>query len=100
QPTLTLVYSEEPLDTQSLAFIMLSGPLLSLLLAFICLCLMPLGGMWKTAGMIGFSINLLTAVFDLMPIAPCDGKIVFVWNRLVWGVIALPLLLLYFIVNL
>jgi hypothetical protein len=100
QPTLTLVYSENPLDKKSLGLIMLSGPALSLVIAFACLCLIPFGGIWKTAGTIGFSINLLTAVFDMLPITPCDGKVVYAWDRLIWGIVAIPLLLLYFIVNL
>jgi hypothetical protein len=100
QPTLTLVYTENPLDKKSLGLIMLSGPALSLIIAFACLCMIPFGGIWKTAGTIGFSINLLTAVFDMLPITPCDGKVVYAWDRLIWGVVAVPLLLLYFIVNL
>jgi hypothetical protein len=100
QPTLTLVYTENPLDKKSLGLITLSGPALSLIIAFACLCTIPFGGIWKTAGTIGFSINLLTAVFDMLPISPCDGKVVYAWDRLVWGVVAVPLLLLYFIVNL
>jgi hypothetical protein len=100
QPTLTLVYTENPLDKKSLGLIMLSGPALSLIIAFACLCMIPFGGIWKTAGSIGFSINLLTAVFDMLPITPCDGKVVYAWDRLIWGVVAIPLLLLYFIVNL
>jgi hypothetical protein len=100
QPTLTLVYTETPLEKRSLGLIMLSGPALSLVIAFVCLCMIPFGGIWKTAGSVGFSINLLTAVFDMLPISPCDGKIVYAWDRIVWAVVAIPLLLLYFVVNL
>lgn len=100
QPTMTLVYTETPLEKRSLGLIMLSGPALSLIIALGCLCLIPLGGIWKTAGTVGFSINLLTAVFEMLPISPCDGRVVYQWDRLVWGVVAVPLLLLYFIVNL
>ena len=91
----------EPRSTrQSLGLIMLSGPALSLIIALACLCMIPFGGIWKTAGTIGFSINLLTAVFEMLPISPCDGKVVYAWDRLVWGVVAVPLMLLYFVVNL
>lgn len=94
------MYTENPLDKKSLGLIMLSGTALSLIIAFACLCMIPFGGIWKTAGTIGFSINLLTAVFDMLPITPCDGKVVYAWDRLIWGFVAIPLLLLYFIVNL
>jgi hypothetical protein len=100
QPTMTLVYTDAPLDKRSLGLIMLSGPALSLIIALACLCMIPFGGIWKTAGTIGFSINLLTAVFEMLPISPCDGKVVYSWDRLIWGVVTIPLLLLYFIVNL
>jgi hypothetical protein len=100
QPTLTLVYTDAPLDKRSLGLIMLSGPVLSLIIAVACLCLVPLGGFWKTAGMVGFSINLLTAVFEMLPITPCDGRVVYAWNRLVWAGVFIPLILLYFVVNL
>jgi hypothetical protein len=100
QPTLTLVYSDTPLEKRNLGMIMLSGPVLSLIIAVACLCLVPLGGIWKTAGTIGFSINLLTSVFEMLPITPCDGKVVYAWNRLVWAAVFIPLILLYFVVNL
>jgi Zn-dependent protease len=100
QPTLTLVYTENPLDKRSLGLIMLSGPVLSLIIAIACLCIIPLGGFLRTAGTVGFSINLLTAVFEMLPVTPCDGKVVYSWNRLVWAGIFIPLILLYFVVNL
>jgi Zn-dependent protease len=99
QPTLTLVYTGQPLDKKSLALIMLSGPALSFVVALLCLCLVPFGGLFRTAGMIGFSINLLTAVFEMLPIPPCDGRVVYEWNKVVWAVVFVPLLLLYFVVN-
>ena len=49
--------------------------------------------------MLGFSINLLAAVFELLPITPCDGKDVFSWNKFVWVLVFFPLVLVYFLVN-
>jgi len=99
QPTLTVVRSQVPLEKRSLGLIMLSGPVFSILIAIACLFLIPLGGVFRTAGMLGFSINLLAGVFELLPVTPCDGKEVFSWNRFVWALVFVPLLLIYFLVN-
>lgn len=99
QPTLTVVRSQVPLEKRSLGLIMLSGPVFSILIAIACLFLIPLGGIFSTAGMLGFSINLLAGVFELLPVTPCDGKDVFSWNKFVWALVFVPLLLIYFLVN-
>jgi Zn-dependent protease len=100
QPTLTLVRSKVPLEKRNLGLIMLSGPVFSVLIAIACLWLIPLGGLFRTAGVLGFSINLLAGVFELLPVAPCDGKEIYRWNRYIWALVFIPLILFYFIVNL
>ncbi len=99
QPTLTVVRSQVPLEKRSLGLIMLSGPVFSILIAIACLFLIPIGGIFRTAGMLGFSINLLAGVFELLPITPCDGKEVWSWNKGVWVLVFIPLVLIYFLVN-
>lgn len=74
QPTLTVVRSRIPLEKRSLGLIMLSGPIFSVLIAITCLFLIPLGGIFRTAGMLGFSINLLAGVFELLPVTPVTGE--------------------------
>ena len=100
QPTLTIVHEKEPLEKRSLGIVMISGPVLSVLIAFACLLLIPLGGLLATAGAIGFSINLLQAVFEMLPIKPCDGTGVYQWNKVIWAVVFIPLIIIYFIANL
>jgi Zn-dependent protease len=99
QPTLTLVRHRLPLDQRSIGLIMLSGPALSVLIALLCLCLVPLGGLFATAGMIGFMINLMTGIFELLPIQPCDGSDVSQWSRAIWALVFLPLMFLYLAVT-
>jgi Zn-dependent protease len=99
QPTMTLVRHHQPLDRRSTALIMLAGPLVSVLIALLCLCLVPLGGIFRTAGMIGFMINLLTGVFELLPVPPCDGSEVRSWSTGVWLLIFLPLMGIYLVVT-
>ena len=100
QPTLTLVHEKIPLEKQNLGRIMLAGPVPRIIIACACLMLIPLGGLFSIAGIIGFSINLLQAVFEMLPIKPCDGKDVYHWNKAIWAVFFIPLILLYFLVNL
>jgi Zn-dependent protease len=100
QPTLTTVESREPLPKKVLAYITLAGPALSLLIAILCLLIIPLGGLFRTAGTIGLSVNMLTAVFSLLPVKPCEGHDVYLWSKAVWAVAFFPLLVLYFLVNL
>lgn len=74
---------------------MISCPAVSTVIAFLCLLLIPLGGLFRTAGMIGFIMNLVTAVFEMLPIPPCEGKEIFNWNKLVWAGAFIPLFLVY-----
>jgi Zn-dependent protease len=64
-----------------------------------CLCLIPLGGLFRTAGIIGFSINMLAGVFEMLPISPCDGKEVREWSWVIWALVFLPLMVIYLIVT-
>ena len=95
QPFLTLVRSSKPLEQHAIGRMMLSGPAVSTAIAFLCLLLIPLGGLFRTAGMIGFLMNMVTAVFELLPIPPCEGKEIFAWNKLVWVAAFIPLFALY-----
>lgn len=95
QPFMTLVRSTKPLEKNTLGQLMLSGPAVSMLLAILCLSMVPLGGLFRTAGTIGFIMNMVTAVFELLPIPPCEGKEVFTWNKLVWAGAFIPLFIIY-----
>lgn len=95
QPFLTLVHSPQPLEKRTVGHMMLSGPAISTVIAFLCLLLIPMGGLFRTAGMIGFVMNMVTAVFELLPIPPCEGKEIFGWNKLVWAGAFVPLFLVY-----
>ena len=99
QPTLTVVRSEAPLEKKQIGHIMLAGPLFSIAFALCCLALFPLGGIYRTAGTVGFSVNLLVGVFELLPISPCEGKEIWHWNKIVWAILFIPMMLVYLVVN-
>ncbi|HUT38327.1 MAG TPA: hypothetical protein VMW77_03380, partial [Methanoregula sp.] len=58
--------------------------------------ILPLGGLFAIAGGVGFSINLITAVYSLMPIATMDGRAIWKWNRTVYLVLFVPMIAFYF----
>jgi Zn-dependent protease len=74
---------------------MVAGPCVSIVLTVLSLALITAGGIWATSGAIGFSINLITSVYSLMPIETMDGLAVWRWNRGLFLVLFVPLLAFY-----
>lgn len=74
------------------AYISLAGAGTNTVLAFIFLIFTPVLG----AGIAGFGveINLILAIFNLLPIPPLDGSKVFAWSPRNWGVIFVGLVIL------
>ena len=84
---------EEP---RELGIEMVAGPCVSIVLMVLFLALIPLGGLFAVAGGVGFSINLITAVYSLMPIETMDGGAVWKWNRAVYLALFIPMIAFYF----
>lgn len=99
QPTLTVTQSETPLERRETGLVMIAGPLISLIFALVSLTLIPGGGVLATAGTIGFSMNLLLCVYSLLPIKPLDGEGVYQWNKGIWALFFIPVLVTYIAVN-
>jgi hypothetical protein len=78
------------------AFVYGSGPLVSFIVFLAFALLIPLGGLAETIGLLGCSMNLLTAVYSMMPFKPMDGKFVMKWSIWAWVLTFPPLLTLYF----
>jgi Zn-dependent protease len=72
-----------------------SRPGVSFLLAAGFLLLPPPGGGLRTIGLLGTSMNLLTAVYSLMPFDPMDENKVLRWKSLLWAGIFVPALIIY-----
>jgi Zn-dependent protease len=75
---------------------MVSGPVVSIVLMLVFLFMVSFGGIWAIAGGLGFTINLITAVYSLMPISTMDGSAIWKWNRTLYLVLFLPLIAFYF----
>ena len=73
-----------------------AGPCVSIILMLLFLSLIQMGGIWAIAGGVGFSINLITAVYSLMPIGTMDGGAIWKWNRIVYLGLFIPMIIFYF----
>lgn len=74
------------------AYISLAGAATNVALAFVFLFLTPLFG--QTISSFAVRINLLLAIFNLLPIPPLDGSKVFAWNKQKWAIIFVGLIVL------
>jgi len=70
----------------------LVGPLVNIALSiiFFLLALAQLGPVVDIIAVYGYSVGLMLASFNLIPIPPLDGYNVFRWKPLVWALVALP----------
>jgi hypothetical protein len=94
-PSRTLLKGLEALRPYEEIAIMAAGPLVNLLFAVISFLMIPVGGIIGLAGAVGFPVNILNAVFSMIPVAPLKGKVIYGSNRLIWAAIFLPIVALY-----
>lgn len=83
-------------DPENIGLEMVAGPVVSIVLSFVFLGMVALGGVWAVAGGIGFTINLITAVYSLMPISTMDGPGIWRWNRGIYLALLVPMIAFYF----
>jgi Zn-dependent protease len=74
------------------AYISLAGAATNVLLAFVFFILTPLFGPMISG--FAISINLLLAIFNLLPIPPLDGSKVFAWSPKNWATVFFGLIVL------
>jgi len=97
QPYRNLVNRKEGIDeTRKMGVEMVAGPLVSIILMIFFLAMVKFGGFWAIAGGVGFTINLITAVYSLMPISTMDGGAIWKWNRSLYLVLLIPMITFYF----
>ena len=90
-----LVNRNDDEDPRTIGIEMVAGPVVSIILTFVFLAMVMLGGVWAVAGGIGFVINLITAVYSLMPIETMDGLAIWRWNISLYLGLFIPLFLFY-----
>jgi len=97
QPYRNLVNRNDE-DLRKAGIEMVAGPVVSIILTFVFLAMVTLGGTWAIAGGIGFTINLIMAVYSLMPIRTMDGLEIWRWNRGLYLALFVPMVVFYFYV--
>ncbi len=90
-----LVNRNDDGDPRTVGIEMAAGPVVSIVLTFISLWLVTQGGTWAVAGGIGFVINLITAVYSLMPIETMDGPAIWRWNKGIYLALLVPVFMFY-----
>ncbi|MDD1689819.1 MAG: PKD domain-containing protein [Methanoregula sp.] len=83
-------------ETREEGIEMVAGPVVSIILMILFLAIVQLGGVWAIAGGVGFTINLITAVYSLMPISTMDGGAIWRWNRSLYLALFIPMIVFYF----
>jgi parallel beta-helix repeat protein len=95
QPVKTKIEQEESYERREIALVMLSGPLVSVLLSGGFLLLYMMQGTYAILAIQGLNMSLLAALVSFLPISPMEGERVFKWNKIVWVIIFVPILLAY-----
>jgi len=91
-----LVQREKEDEPSEMGIEMVAGPVVSIILMIVFLGMTTLGGVLAIAGGVGFSVNLITAVYSLMPIETMDGGAIWRWNRAIYLGLFIPMIAFYF----
>ena len=62
-----------------------AGPAMNYILGLLFLGLTFLIPAFESIFLIGFSINMMLGLFNMIPFGPLDGLKVFYWNKVAWG---------------
>lgn len=98
QPSRVLLEKDQHSE-DDVASVMLAGPVVSLFLSLAFLLLAMFGGSASEIGFLGFTMNMVTVVYSLMPFNPMDGKSIYEWNKKYWAVLFVPISVLFIIVT-
>ncbi len=100
QPARYVFNNEDELEMRDMALVTLAGPAVSLLFAILLLPFALIGGVAGQIAVAGFTMNLMTVVYNLMPFSPMDGKILYEWSKLFWMLMFMPLALFFILMTL
>jgi len=94
-PVRTAIKREDEYEKKNLALTLLIGPLVSLIFSVSFLLLFLMKGTYASLALTGLNMSLLSALVSFLPISPMEGEQVFKWNKLVWVVVFVPIVLAY-----
>lgn len=84
-------------ERKEMGRISLAGPLANIAVATVFYMITGLSGILGIIGAYGFRINIWLAAFNLLPFGPLDGRKIFQWSPIVWGIITIPIWIINFI---
>ena len=81
--------------------IALAGPLINVALAVVFMGIMFLSdtALMQNIGLYGAYINVFLAGFNMIPFGPLDGAKVFKHNPAMWGIVGLPLVVMFLVIS-
>lgn len=95
------IYSQDPLQNErEFSYISVSGAVVNLIIAisfFIASFFVPHSGIEYAIFTTGARINVFLAGFNMIPFGPLDGAKVWRYNRTLWGLVAIPSIILFFL---
>jgi Zn-dependent protease len=100
QPGRYVFYGSDEADDRDVALVTLAGPAVSVLFAIVFLPFALIGGVAGQIAVAGFTMNLMTAVYNLLPFSPMDGKVIYGWSKTFWMVMFVPLALFFVLMTL
>ena len=95
QPVKMEILNQELREKRKILLTKLSGPITTILLS----CGFYLLYLGKTTpfAKIGLQMCLLSSVVMLLPETPLEGECIWKWNKIIWGILFLPILIAYFV---
>ncbi|MFQ5975474.1 MAG: M50 family metallopeptidase [Candidatus Hydrothermarchaeales archaeon] len=73
-----------------------TGPLVNILIAIILVPFVSASGSLGLLATVGIPINLLVAIYNLLPVSPMDGTSIKNWKLSVWVLLFVPTFAVYF----
>ncbi len=95
QPCRTLISDVDSLTPRESGEIMLAGPLASIIIAALSAPMIFAGGDLLLIGRLSIVMNLALATYHMMPFSPMDGQFIYKWNKYIWVLVFIPIVLLY-----
>lgn len=84
------VIVQEVYERETMGKIALAGPLTNLFIAVIFVLtyfLFPVTGILKAFLSVGFWLNVILGIFNMLPMPPLDGSKIIRWNVYLWGLV-------------
>lgn len=90
------ILSAEEIEKKTEGLIYLAGPGINILIAIILIPFAGASGFLGQLATIGIPMNLLVALYNLLPINPMDGTSIKSWRLSVWALFFIPTFVFYF----